>query len=182
MTTVAENMINDINELIKKYDTTAEMFHYALEHIRRKEHNNNILEVLEEQKALLGKCYCDTMNCDNAMFPPMRRYLKVINVIDGKGLIECLCFYEHPVYWFEYDDRDSTTTVSYKTGRFQFDSVTVEEMHSWEVGDPKMIEITPLDYEKAMGFYFQELIKLPWCTEHTRYGGVLPSDPKWCAK
>ena len=168
----------DVDAIIKKHGITAETLHYALDKIRREEEVADLKEVIKTYEPFLGKCYCELTD-DDEMFPPMYKYLKVVNVVRGKERVECLVFYEHPTYWFDYDTFNSSQTLSYKTGKFEFTSVEVEPVDTWYFANPYVKEITPEQYGQAMERYYKELIEMPWYTEHYRFGGVFPSDPKW---
>lgn len=63
-------------------------------------------------------------------------------------------------------------------GHFDFDSFIVHEVFITNF-IKEATEITEEEYWNAAKNYISELQDLKWTTDHWRFSGVLPSDPKW---
>ena len=172
-----KNFADEVEQLVSKYDLTygevERALHkkiYNLEHIK-------LIAKVESHKDLVGKCY-KYKEAPSAMFPEMYRYIKIISYQSyNERSVECLSFYEHPVYWFDYQAHLGNLPGDYFFGSFDFTAFFTDDIYVDNLAE--MTEISEEEFRDAARKYLDELLNLPWCAEHYRFGDILPTDKKW---
>ena len=175
-----EEFLEEINQLYNKYNVDAEDIRNAFSTQIRNETHEKIIETSKSNSDLVGRCFYYRVK-PHSMFPEMKRYLKVVSIQStNEYCVECLCFDEHPTYWFNYKASKIGNAGDYYLGSFNFDSIWTKDVIASSIRRFK--EITLDEYNEAMRKYTEELITTPWYAEHYRYGKKMPTDSDWPKK
>lgn len=186
----------DVDKLIDEIKALPKEDVHKIEAALKKAEDGKALSKLkatvESHKSYVGKCYRRRVQPDNGMFPEMWRYMKVLSERSSNEYrMETLIFDEHPVYWFEHKSSKMDRIGYNYLGEFDFEGLRVEDYpffcYTPRTGGKQMEidlleEIAPGEYNRAMNQYIMELQELVWYPDHWRFGGKLPSDPKWPAE
>lgn len=175
---VYENFLEDINKIYTKYNAEYSDIKNALDSLTIKERYENIIKKSEENIDLVGRCFKKWSKPD--LFPEMYKYYKVLSHQSyDQYHVECLTFYEHPTYWFDYVGERG----NYYSGNFELISVEAEDYNAKYIRDGyigvKFEEISLEEYNAAMRKHIEELISLEWTANHARTCNMLPTDPRW---
>lgn len=170
-----DTILNEINNLSgeQKQKVLSE-----LSRANREKENNQIREAVNANKKYVGKYYCEYEHPKSGMFPIMRKYYKIISERSSNNYwVSALTFYEHPLYWFDYNSSAIGRPGDYFLGNFDFYGFYVDDIMSKTLD--LMEEITEDEFNSAARKYTEELLGLTWKADHYRYGGKLPTDPDW---
>lgn len=70
----------------------------------RKQKEEHVKSVVAEHESYVGKCYYMMVKPHGGMFPEMKKYFKIISARGRNEYgMSALTFYEHPLYWFDYN-------------------------------------------------------------------------------
>ena len=131
-----------------------------------------------KNKDLVGRCFYRYES--PGLFPKMKKYYKIISYQStNEYRVECLTFYEHPTYWFNYKSHLAQQPGDYYLGSFDFSTFRVEDEMARYFLNEDFIEISLDEYNEAIISHAKELVEMPWCANHYRYGNKLPTDPDW---
>ena len=171
----------ELKSIAKSHDMSLSEMIEELRSIKRKDEELQYKEDVKKNEELIGKCFYELTEPRSGMFPQMKRFYKVIsNRSSYSNRIECLVFDAHPTYWFEYQFHLKGMSGDYFFGDFEFESFHTEDVLVNELNH--MIEISQKKFDEAAKKYLDELLDTKWYADHYRYGGVLPTDPKWPKK
>ncbi len=160
----------------------------TLKNQERQKKEEYVKSVVTEHESYVGKCYYMIVEPYDGMFPEMKKYFKIISARGRNEYgMSALTFYEHPLYWFDYNSSRIGMPGDYFLGKYEFDSIQVEDFGAfvWLKKDGAnlfindMTEISAEEYNAAMNKYIEELQSINWVADHYRFGGKLPSDPDW---
>lgn len=157
----------------------------------RKQKEEHVKSIVAEHESYVGKCYYIMVKPYDGMFPEMKKYFKIISARGSNEYrMSALTFYEHPLYWFDYNSSRIGIPGDYFLGEYEFESIQVEDFeafcfrfkndYGWTnlfIND--MTEISTEEYNAAMNKYIEELQSMNWVADHYRFGGKMPSDPDW---
>ena len=164
------------SELLKKNNLSASEALQILKNENLENEDEEIKKIVESHENLVGKCFVTTTI--QTLFPIMKRYIKVISArSENPYRVECLCFEEHPTYWFDYQSHKMRFAGDYYLGTFEFDSIVVDSLMADVV--MKMDPISTEEYNNAMRQYIEELTEMKWSCDHYRMGNKMPSDVNW---
>ena len=140
--------------------------------------NGKIRENVAKNKDLVGKCFYTTVKKPSHMFPEMRKFFLVLsNRSNNEYRVECLTFYEHPTYWFEYNMHKASYPGDFYLGHFEFDGFETDSYLASNIRSYQ--EISKDEFNLRAKKYLNELLSLNWIEDHYRWGGVFPQDEKW---
>ena len=142
--------------------------------------------MVSSHKSYVGKCYCGEETLNFSMTPKMKKYYKIISErASNQYEMSALIFYEHPFYWFDYQDHKFGLPGNWYLGNYVFDGIQVENFGAFCVSNRinnNIFDLTPIsldEYNAAMDKYIEELQNMEWPADHYRFGNKLPSDPDW---
>ena len=176
---VYENFLEDINKIYTEYNAEYSDIKNALDSLTIKERYENIIKESKKNNDLVGKCFKTISKPE--LFPAMYKYYKVLSSQSySQYNVECLTFYEHPTYWFDY----SVERGNYFSGNFELMSVKTEDCLAKHIRNDGLIvnkfeEISLEEFNNAMRKHFEELISMEWTANHERTCNMLPTDPRW---
>ena len=177
-----------INELMDEIESLPEddVLKLLTEVNNRKNKNEKerIRNVVESHKSYVGKCYY-RIGKYSEMFPEMKKYYKIISERGSNELhLSALTFFEHPMYWFEYQMSLQNRPGNFYFGYYDFKGIEVDDFGAFCRGNNgdvinDFVEISLERYNEAMNKYIKELQEMKWPADHYNLGGKLPSDPDW---
>ena len=133
----------------------------------------------ESHKKYVGKCFVAEERPYYDLFPKMKKYYKVISErACNEHNVSALTFFEHPVYWYNYNSKDNYF------GNYDLESINIDDLFDARLVFNNLVfnnltEITPEEYNKAMDNYIAELQSMDFPADHYRFGNKMPSDPGW---
>lgn len=173
-----KNFLSEIDRLKKEFNVTNAMISDAFKQSISSDYHHDIVKISESHKQLVGKCYQHILSPRDGVFPKMKRFVKVLShQSNSEYEVECLEFFEHPTYWFEYNSMTSGKPGDYYLGSFDFSSF---EVYSEYISDIELLkEITEEEFNAHAIQYVQEMLKMPWIAEHYRFGNKMPGEEGW---
>lgn len=171
-------ILNKIKELSKENDISLNDISRFISNESKREEDEKLRDRVSENKDLVGKYFYKIRHPRSKMFPEMKKFYHVLsNRSENEYRVECLTFYEHPTYWFDYNAHKIGFPGDYYLGNFEFESFVVD---SFMVKDIRSLtEISKEEFDSYAKKYLDELLNLEWLEDHYRWGGVLPKDEKW---
>lgn len=177
-----DDKLEEVLKVLHENNVSARDLKHYLEEAVKTDADKELRQKVEANRYLEGKCFVCTTEVD-PMFPPMKRYLKVISAqACTEYRVSVLTFPEHPFYWFDYKSSKIGNAGDYFLGNFDFTGIEVTDIMIDNLFTPSLknfSEISLDEYNEALLQFTKELIELPWTADHYRFGNKLPTDPEW---
>lgn len=175
MNGVNNELLEEMERLKGKFNIDSNTLYQASSIAMKNERHNEIIKKSSMNKDLVGRCFYDIEK--PSMFPEMKKFYKVISHQSiNEYRVECLTFYEHPFYWFNFQ-ANANLAGDYYLGSFDFESFETEDVMASEIRSK-----TPISEEEFRTYairYVEELLDMPWTARHYRCGSKLPGSKGW---
>lgn len=173
-----KQLLSKLKKLAKENNIELKDILAELKQEERLHSETKMVEQVEANKPLVGKCFYKTVEPRHSMFPHMKRFYQVLsNRSENEYRVECLVFDEHPTYWFKYQAHKAGFSGDFYLGNFEFESFHTESRMANSFIN--MTEITKEEFDEHARKYLDEILNTHWVCDHYRYGGKLPTDPDW---
>lgn len=171
-------LLNKLKELSKENNISLNDMSRLLGNESKKEQEEQLRDKVNDNKDLVGRYFYRLGHPRSKMFPEMKKFYRVLsNRSENEYRVECLTFYEHPTYWFDYNAHKIGFPGDYYLGNFEFESFVVDSFMAKDIRS--LTEISKEEFDSYAKKYLDELLNLEWLEDHYRWGGVLPKDEKW---
>ena len=175
---IYEQFLREVKTIKDKYGVNHKDIADAFKRTISEDAEMAIIQRTKENSKYMGKCYIGKTCPRSGLFPEMKKFYKVVGIQScDEYSVECLTFYEHPIYWFQYRDHAVHIPGDYYLGNFDFSSFQVQHAKTSLLDG--LEECTAEEYAYYATKYVAELLDMPWETNHYRYGGKLPADEGW---